>query len=155
MIADIRIRSDGNSRSLCQLDLMRFSEEQVRERMRVRGIEDDAFFVCGFVDWQVDTIMSLKEAYALKLCVMELYEGDDYIVRYCLKRRLSVPYIISHYYEFVSKNEVETMQKLLKYVDRTAIIEFFYKTNNWMNFVSQYINQGILLNTPKGFYMAT
>lgn len=43
MIADIRIRSDGNSRSLCQLDLMRFSEEQVRERMRVRGIEDDAF----------------------------------------------------------------------------------------------------------------
>ena len=33
MIANIRIRDSGKSRFLCQLDLMRFSEEQVRERM--------------------------------------------------------------------------------------------------------------------------
>ncbi len=33
MIADIRIRSDGNSQFLCQLDLMKYSEEQVRDRM--------------------------------------------------------------------------------------------------------------------------
>ena len=64
MIANIRMRSSGYSKPLCQLDLMRFSEEQVRERMRVRGIEDDAFFICGFENGNFLSIIScLSEPY--------------------------------------------------------------------------------------------
>ena len=48
MIANIRIRDSGQSKLLCQLDLMRFSEEQVRERMLERGIRDDTFFCLWF-----------------------------------------------------------------------------------------------------------
>ena len=58
MIAVIRIRNETNSSALCELDLMRFTEEQVRERMSERGIRDGAFFVCGFVDWEVDRVMT-------------------------------------------------------------------------------------------------
>ena len=65
MIGIIRVREDGKSYALCQLDLMRFTEDQVRERMSERGIRDDAFFICGFSDWSVDVVMSFQDAYIL------------------------------------------------------------------------------------------
>ena len=114
MIANIRIRDSGQSKLLCQLDLMRFSEEQVRERMFERGIREDTCFVCGFVDWNVDSVMSLTLAYALKKCVQELYDGDESVVVHLLKRHVSVTEIISNYYHLVSKDEVQTVMYLLK-----------------------------------------
>ena len=61
MIANIRVLTDGNSRSLCQLDLMKFSKEAVLARMEERGIKEDSFFICGFSDWEVDSIMSCRK----------------------------------------------------------------------------------------------
>lgn len=142
MIANIRIRDSGKSRFLCQLDLMRFSEEQVRERMSERGIRDDTFFVCGFVDWNVDSEMSLTLAYALKKCVQELYDGDESIVVHLLKRHVPVTEIISHYYHLVSKDEVQTVTYLLK------------RDNLLKDILTDYIERGVLLNTEKGFYVA-
>ena len=142
MIANIRIRDSGHSRLLCQLDLMRFSEEQVRERMRERGIRDDTFFICGFTDWDVDSEMSLTLAYALKRCVQELYDGDETIVVHLLKRHIPVTQIISHYYRLVSKDEVQTVIYLLK------------RDNLLKDILTDYIDCGALLNTEKGFYVA-
>lgn len=122
MIATIRIRSDGISQSLCQLDLMRFTEEQVRERMAERGIRDDAFFICGFVDWSIDEVMTLQAAYALKMCILGFYDGDDYVVQELLKRHKPFGEIISSCYEFCSKDEVETVQKLLSGLEPEELI---------------------------------
>ena len=142
MIANIRIRDSDHSRLLCQLDLMRFSEEQIRERMRERGIRDDTFFICGFTDWNVDSEMSLTLAYALKRCVQELYDGDETIVVHLLKRHIPVTQIISHYYRLVSKDEVQTVIYLLK------------RDNLLKDILTDYIDCGALLNTEKGFYVA-
>ena len=142
MIANIRIRDSDHSRLLCQLDLMRFSEEQIRERMRERGIRDDTFFICGFTDWNVDSEMSLTLAYALKRCVQELYDGDETIVVHLLKRHIPVTQIISHYYRLVSKDEVQTVIYLLK------------RDNLLKDILTDYIDCGVLLNTEKGFYVA-
>ena len=142
MIANIRIRDSDHSRLLCQLDLMRFSEEQIRERMRERGIRDDTFFICGFTDWDVDSEMSLTLAYALKRCVQELYDGDETIVVHLLKRHIPVTQIISHYYRLVSKDEVQTVIYLLK------------RDNLLKDILTDYIDCGVLLNTEKGFYVA-
>ena len=142
MIANIRIRDSGHSRLLCQLDLMRFSEEQIRERMRERGIRDDTFFICGFTDWNVDSEMSLTLAYALKRCMQELYDGDETIVVHLLKRHIPVTQIISHYYRLVSKDEVQTVIYLLK------------RDNLLKDILTDYIDCGALLNTEKGFYVA-
>ena len=142
MIASIRIRDSDHSRLLCQLDLMRFSEEQIRERMRERGIRDDTFFICGFTDWNVDSEMSLTLAYALKRCVQELYDGDETIVVHLLKRHIPVTQIISHYYRLVSKDEVQTVIYLLK------------RDNLLKDILTDYIDCGVLLNTEKGFYVA-
>ena len=142
MIANIRIRDSGHSRLLCQLDLMRFSEEQIRERMRERGIRDDTFFICGFMDWDVDSEMSLTLAYALKRCMQELYDGDETIVVHLLKRHIPVTQIISHYYRLVSKDEVQTVIYLLK------------RDNLLKDILTDYIDCGALLNTEKGFYVA-
>lgn len=49
MIAIIRTREDGRSKALCKLDIMNFTESQVRDRMEERGIKDDTFFICGFL----------------------------------------------------------------------------------------------------------
>lgn len=153
MIAAIRIRDEISSSSLCELDLMRFTEEQVRERMVERGIRDDAFFVCGFVDWEIDDVMSLQEAYALKACILGLYDGDDYVVKELLKRHKPFGEIISSCYEFCSKDEVETVQKLLSGMDSDELINYFYRVSCWSRLVASYVNAGYLLQTSKGFYL--
>lgn len=153
MIAVIRIRNETNSSALCELDLMRFTEEQVRERMSERGIRDGAFFVCGFVDWEVDRVMTLQEAYALKKCILGLYDGDDYVVQELLKRHKPFGEIISNWYKFCSKNEVETVQRLLSGMESEELIDCFYKFSSWPRLVANYINTGYLLQTNKGFYI--
>ncbi|WP_024783733.1 hypothetical protein [Streptococcus mutans] len=153
MIAVIRIRNETNSSALCELDLMRFTEEQVRERMSERGIRDGAFFVCGFVDWEVDRVMTLQEAYALKKCILGLYDGDDYVVQELLKRHKSFGEIISSCYEFYSKDELETVKKLFSDIDSSELIKYFCKVGSWNNLIANYINAGYLLQTNKGFYI--
>ena len=64
MIANVRVHADGQSSSLCQLDIMKYPKEVIEARMAERGFSDESFFICGFEDWQVDTIMSLDEATA-------------------------------------------------------------------------------------------
>lgn len=153
MIAVIRIRNETNSSALCELDLMRFTEEQVRERMSERGIRDGAFFVCGFVDWEVDRVMTLQEAYTLKKCILGLYDGDDYVIQELLKRHKPFGEIISSWYKFCSKNEVETVQRLLSGMESEELIDCFYKFSFWPRLVANYINAGYLLQTNEGFYI--
>lgn len=64
MIANIRVLNEGNFEFLCELDIMKYSRDQILERMKERGIEKDNFFICGISDWQVDKIMSLDEFYS-------------------------------------------------------------------------------------------
>ncbi|EFO53263.1 conserved hypothetical protein [Streptococcus infantis SK1302] len=39
---------------------MKYSRDQILERMKDRGIEKDNFFICGISDWEVDKIMSFR-----------------------------------------------------------------------------------------------
>jgi len=80
MIANIRVLREGNFEFLCELDIMKYSQEQVLERINERGIDKDNFFICGISDWEVDKIMSLDEVYLLKKAVLELYDGDECII---------------------------------------------------------------------------
>lgn len=153
MIAIIRTREDGRSKALCKLDIMNFTESQVRDRMEERGIKDDTFFICGFSDWRIDRIMSLSETYLLKKCINELYDGDDFVVRYLLEKGYSVLKIVSQYYQYISKDEIEVMRYLLKNSDLDSVIVFWFKTKTWLNAIGVYIENGELLNTKKGFYV--
>lgn len=153
MIANIRIRADGNSQSLCQLDLLKFGIDDVRQRMKERGIANDSFFICGFSDWEIDTVLTLEEAYLLKTAIIGLYDGDDYVVRHMLRNHKPISEVISHYYRFLSKDEVEVMQHLLRNQEVSSVVEFFFKANNWISALQLYINQGLILNTKKGFYI--
>lgn len=153
MIARIRTRERGKSQFLCELNIMQFTEGQVRDRMQERGIKDDTFFVCGFSDWGIDRIMYLSDCYLLKKCINELYDGDDYVVRFLLLKGHSILKIVSQYYQYISKDEIEVMRYLLKSVDFDSVIEFWFKTKTWLNAVDVYIENGVLLNTEKGFYV--
>ena len=51
MIANIRVLREGNFEFLCELDIMKYSQEQVLERMNERDIDKDNFFICGITDW--------------------------------------------------------------------------------------------------------
>lgn len=153
MIAIIRTHSRGNSQLLCELDIMQFTESQVRDRLYERGIKEDAFFICGFSDWDVDRIMSLKEVYLLKRCIIGLYDGDDYIVQYLLNKGLSVHAIVTKFYIFLSKDEKEAMRYVLKNVEFDSLIDFWQQSGTWINALNAYIEKGVLLNTQKGFYV--
>lgn len=153
MIANIRIRADGQSSALCPLDLMKFSIDDVRQRMKERGIANDSFFICGFSDWGIDTVLTLEEAYLLKTAIIGFYDGDDYIVQHMLRNHKPISEVISHYYRFLSKDEVEVMQHLLRNQEVSSVVEFFFKANNWISALQLYINQGLILNTKKGFYI--
>ena len=153
MLANIRVRENGQSRFLCELDLMKFTKEQVQERINERGLDEDSFFVCGFSDWGVDTIFTLGKAYLLKKIIVELYEEDEFVVCYLLKQRKSLVEIATRTYRFVTKDEEELMVKLLEQAEFSSVIHFFRKAGDWMTAIQSYIEKGVVLNTPKGFYV--
>ena len=127
MIANIRVLNEGNFEFLCELDVMKYNQEQVLERINERGIDKDNFIICGISDWEVDKIMSLDEVYLLKKAVLDLYDGDDYVVRFQLQRYVPIKKIISTYYQFCSKDEVATVIQLSKNLDIGLLINYFFK----------------------------
>lgn len=152
MIANIRVLNEGNFEFLCELDVMKYNQEQVLERINERGIDKDNFIICGISDWEVDKIMSLNEVYLLKKAVLDLYDGDDYVVRFQLQRYVPIKKIISTYYQFCSKDEVATVIQLSKNLDIGLLINYFFKCGNWVTAFQGFIEQGEILNTPMGFY---
>lgn len=152
MIASIRVLNEGNFDYLCELDIMKYSQEQIVARLKELGIDKGNFFVCGITDWEVDKIMSLDEVYLLKKVVLDLYDGDDYVVRFQLQRYVPIKKIISTYYQFCSKDEVATVIQLSKNLDIGLLINYFFKCGNWVTAFQGFVDQGEVLNTPKGFY---
>lgn len=152
MIANIRVLNEGNFDYLCELDIMKHSQDQIVARLKELGIDKGNFFVCGITDWEVDKIMSLDEVYLLKKAVLDLYDGDDYVVRFQLQRYVPINKIISTYYQFCSKDEVATVIQLAKNVDIGLLINYFFKCGNWVTAFQGFIEQGEILNTPIGFY---
>ena len=152
MIANIRVLNEGNFDYLCELDIMKHSQDQIVARLKELGIDKGNFFVCGITDWEVDKIMSLDEVYLRKKAVLDLYDGDDYVVRFQLQRYVPINKIISTYYQFCSKDEVATVIQLAKNVDIGLLINYFFKCGNWVTAFQGFIEQGEILNTPIGFY---
>ena len=152
MIANIRVLREGNFDYLCELDIMKHSQDQIVARLKELGIDKGNFFVCGISDWEVDKIMSLDEVYLLKKAVLDLYDGDDYVVRFQLQRYVPISKIISTYYQFCSKDEVATVIQLSKSLDVGLLINYFFKCGNWVTAFQGFVEQGEVLNTPKGFY---
>lgn len=152
MIANIRVLNEGNFDYLCELDIMKYSQEQIVARLKELGIDKGNFFVCGISDWEVDKIMSLDEVYLLKKAVLDLYDGDDYVVRFQLQRYVPIKKIVSTYYQFSSKDEVATVIQLSKNLDIGLLINYFFKCGNWVTAFQGFVEQGEVLNTPKGFY---
>lgn len=152
MIANIRVLNEGNFDYLCELDIMKHSQEQIVARLKELGIDKDSFFVCGIKDWEVDKIMSLDEVYLLKKAVLDLYDGDDYVVRFQLQRYVPIKKIVSTYYQFCSSDEVATVIQLSKNLDIGLLINYFFKCGNWVTAFQGFVEQGEVLNTPKGFY---
>ena len=153
MLANIRVHENGESRFLCELDLMKFTKEQVQERINERGLNEESFFICGFPEWEVDTIFTLGKAYLLKKIIIELYKGDEFVVSYLLKQGKSLVEIAARSYVFFGKDETELMVKLLEHAEFSSVIHFFYKAGSWITAVNSYIEKGVVLNTPKGFYV--
>ena len=152
MIANIRVLNEGNFDYLCELDIMKHSQDQIVARLKELGIDKGNFFVCGITDWEVDKIMSLDEVYLLKKAVLDLYDGDDYVVRFQLQRYVPINKIVSTYYQFCSKDEVATVIQLAKNVDNGLLINYFFECGNWVTAFQGFVDQGEVLNTPKGFY---
>ena len=152
MIANIRVLNEGNFDYLCELDIMKHSQEHIVARLKELGIDKGNFFVCGISDWEVDKIMSLDEVYLLKKAVLDLYDGDDYVVRFQLQRYVPINKIVSTYYQFCSKDEVATVIQLAKNLDNGLLINYFFECGNWVTAFQGFVEQGEVLNTPKGFY---
>ena len=152
MIANIRVLREGNFEFLCELDIMKYSQEQVLERINERGIDKDNFFICGISDWEVDKIMSLDEVYLLKKTGLELYDGDEYIVKFQLQRYVSVTQIATRYYRFCSKDEATTFFEVTKELDYQSVVNYICETGSWVIAFQGFVDQGEILNTPQGFY---
>ncbi|WP_294426441.1 hypothetical protein [uncultured Streptococcus sp.] len=153
MIGTIRMIQNGHSRELAQVDLLRFGEEAIRQRLVDKGYPyDSELVVAGISDWNIDTILTFQEVSLLKLCYEELYDHNEYIISFLLQHHWKVLDVVSVYYKFASKDEVEALNLLLKDCDKAEIIRTFYQANTWINCMQAYLSSGELLNTPNGFY---
>ena len=153
MIGTIRIIQNGNSKELAQVDLLQFNEEAIRQRLVDKGFPyDSELVVAGISDWNVDSNLTFLEVKLLKMCYEDLYDHDEYILAFLLQHHWQVSDVVSVYYKFASKDEVEALSLLLKDLDKTEVIRTFYQANTWINCMQAYLSSGELLNTPKGFY---
>lgn len=155
MLAKIRLRQNGEGQWLKKaVDLLRFSEEDIRERLVDTGYAyDSELVVMGFEDWDVDYSMSLHEAYMLKVVLQDYYDGDDFIIVHMLQRRIPIMDIILKHYHFLSKDEKETVKELLKHCEVEQVIDLFFALGNTANLIQNYVDSGYLLNTQRGFYI--
>ena len=154
MLARIRLHKDGLGSSLSRsVDLLRFSESDIRERLVETGYDyDEELLVVGFEDWECDIVMTLSEAYMLKVVLEQYYDGDEFIICHMIKSHRPVKDLIYSHYRFLSKDELEAMQHILKNSDQESLVAYFFKVNNWVNLIQSYVSAGILLNTSRGFY---
>ncbi|HFU4345626.1 TPA: hypothetical protein ACGO89_002011, partial [Streptococcus suis] len=128
MIGTIRILQNGQSKELAQVDLIRFNEEAIRQRLVEKGYSyDSQLVITEIVDWGVATNLTFQEIELLKLCLEGLYDNDEYIIVYLLKRHWKVKDIVTVYYRFASQNEVEALCELLKDYDNNEVIHLFYQ----------------------------
>ncbi|HEM5196593.1 TPA: hypothetical protein U1312_001343 [Streptococcus suis] len=154
MLVKVRFHDKGIGHTLPKLiDLARFSEEEIRQRMVEYGYDyHSTLIIVRIDDWDVDCNISLPEAYCLLKLVNDAYEGDAYLVSYLLKKRVAFSEILSNRYTFLSKDEVETMSKVADYYDSDVLVKIFFQTKSWVNFMYAFIDRGDLLNTSRGFY---
>lgn len=154
MIIEMLVLENGTSRRLCQLDILKFSEAQVRNRMQERGIKEENCLIVGFLDWGCKRDMTLRQAYSLRRSFLELYDGDDYVLKCMLRRyqRYSINEIIASYYRFEDKDEVEAVIKILGNMDSELLLRAFASGGTWVNFFVSLQDLGYLLVTPRGVY---
>ena len=79
-------------------------------------------------------------------------DGDEYIVKFQLQHYIPVTKIATRYYRFCSKDEVDTIFELTKELDYKSVVDYFFKCGNWVTAFQGFVEQGDVLNTPKGFY---
>lgn len=155
MIANIRVIEGGESRALCQLDLMKFSQSQVQQRMAERGFDERGFYVCGFDDWGVDTIISLSHAYEIKEYIETCCQGDDYLVKELLKKHWSVELILEKRFEFVGEKEVELLTGLIEGRTARNIARLLLSAGSVQHLIARLIQIGTIIATAKGFYISS
>ena len=62
MIGTIRILQNGQSKELAQVDLIRFNEEAIRQRLVEKGYSyDSQLVITEIVDWGVTTNLTFQE----------------------------------------------------------------------------------------------
>ena len=139
---------------LAQVDLLRFNEEQIRSRLVDKGYAyDSEIFIGEITDWNVSNKFSLAEIKVLKLAYEELYDGDEYVLVFLLKKHVPLTKIASCYYRFLGSDEVEALATILKNQDAKTLCTLFFKCHSWVNLMNAYMQEGILLATPKGYYL--
>lgn len=155
MLARIRLHKQGLGHWLPKtVDLFRFSEESIRQRLVDFGLSyDEELLVVGIEDWGLEKNMSLSEAYQIKALVQEEYAGDEFIVVHLLKNcHLSVSDVISCRYSFLSQDEKESMLIMSDSYESRTLMKMFYCADTKNCLVGAFISSGELLNTSRGFY---
>ena len=154
MIGKLYIVDKGNVKMLAQVDLLRFNEEQIRSRLVDKGYAyDSEIFIGEITDWNVSNKFSLAEIKVLKLAYEGLYDGDEYVLVFLLKKHVPLTQIARCYYRFLGSDEVEALATILKDYDAKTLCTLFFKCHSWVNLMNAYMQEGILLATPKGYYL--
>lgn len=155
MLARVRLHKSGIGSWLPKVvDLFRFSEEDIRQRLVDVGLSyDEELLVVAIDDWGLEKNMSLSEAYKLKALIQEEYSGDEFVVVHLLKNcYLSVSDVINRRYSFLSQDEEEAMIAMSREYDSEILMKMFYRANNWVSLIVAFVNSGEILNTSRGFY---
>ncbi|MBF0777877.1 hypothetical protein [Streptococcus cuniculi] len=155
MLARIRLHKSGIGHWLPKVvELFRFSEEDIRQRLVDVGLSyDEELLVVGIDDWELEKNMSLSEAYALKTLIQQEYAGDEFVVVHLLKNcHLSVSDVINRRYSFLSRDEEEAMIALSREYDSEILMKMFYRANNWVSLIVAFVDAGEILNTSRGFF---
>ncbi|WP_273451256.1 hypothetical protein [Streptococcus ferus] len=155
MLAKVKVIENNQARTLTDsLDLFKYSEERVYDRIVELGYSSKAeVLVLGFTDWDVGGLsMPLHQAYYYKRIIESKYAGDEYIVSYLLSRHVSVSAISNGSYRFISKSDYKTLQHFFKDSTKEQIISAFKVAGSWNDVILMFVQEGLLLNTPRGFY---
>lgn len=156
MLVQVRFFDDKqNGHNLPKMiDLNRFSEEDIRNRLVDYGIAYDTELTVTYIaDLEVKVQMNLKMAYVLTKAINELYDGDTFVVSCLLKAKWTPYEIVTNYFVFETTDEKELLKEIFKSCGEDKMINCFVNGLTSADILTEFTRRGYVLNTPKGFYL--
>lgn len=154
MLAVLRRYTDTGSEHLATVDLMHYSPKQIVRSLVKNDTSINEIMVVGFEDWNIKRVMTIVEAYQLRLYIENECQGDESLVKLLLKKCWDIASILACRFSLVEGGDREILTALFEGRTTENIANIVYAMGNARQIITGFMMTGKVVATSKGFYLS-